>query len=482
MPCGDDDGADRVVVEHICNRVGDTREPEPRCDVGSRQARLARDRDERRTGGHERRKQGRARERTSADQPDTGFADNRPCRKTHRVRSVGERGRVLEQDPERPCAAVTREDVVCLCSVVDREAMSRQLGRRDPARCGQVEKRLHVPLFGPAHVARWKVPTALLVLAVVAPRAVGARHPELELLLVHRGAIDVDPRLADDHDSSAIPCELDGQLERIGGPRRGAQEHRVEPEPAGRLADGRVESGVRALESQRPAGARQLDRRGVEVDSDDPAAGSTEDPNRQLSHEPEPDDADALADGGACLTHAVHGDGADGGVRRVIEADPRWDGYHQVARHGDDLCVVGPATSSARHEVAGCETVDSGARPEHDACGGVADRLERGEPVPGGSQGHGDALRARLLDDLLDQVGAGASLVDEVLLAGEDLRPLGAGADQREAVRDEHPARPERRRRRLHHTDSAVSGTLCDLPHGRRNVIQGRPNTRSAQG
>src|SRR2546430_1387013 len=83
------------------------------------------------------------------------------------------------------------------------------------------------------------------------------------------------------------------------------------------------------------------------------------------------------------------------------EAAPRGGGTPRVGGQGAPRGGVGRPPPPPRPGAAGGEPVAPAARPEHAAGGGVADRLERGEPVPGGSQGHGDALRARLLDDLL---------------------------------------------------------------------------------
>ena len=115
----------------------------------------------------------------------------------------------------------------------------------------------------------------------------------------------------------------------------------------------------------------------------------------------------------------------------------------EVPRHGEDLGVV-RALAAAGDAVAGRDALDPLADLEHDPGGRVADRRERLEPVARRVERGADPLDARLVHDLLDEVGAGARLLEQVLLARDDLRPLGAGADQRNAVRDEQPAGPER--------------------------------------
>ena len=145
------------------------------------------------------------------------------------------------------------------------------------------------------------------------------------------------------------------------------------------------------------------------------------------------------------LADAVQRDRADGGVGRVVETDARRARDDEVLRHRDDLGVVRPAAAAAGDPVAGRDALDARADLEHDAGGRVAERRERREPVAGDADRGADALDAGAVDDLLDEVGPRARLLEEVLLAGLDLGALGAGADQREAVRDEHPARAEGR-------------------------------------
>ena len=69
-------------------------------------------------------------------------------------------------------------------SVVDGDDLVGQVLEPQQAPCLEVEDRLHVPAFGPAHVADRIVEATLLVGAVVAPRPVRARDAEGELLVV----------------------------------------------------------------------------------------------------------------------------------------------------------------------------------------------------------------------------------------------------------------------------------------------------------
>ena len=240
--------------------------------------------------------------------------------------------------------------------------------------CDELEEGLHVALLRPADVAGREVAAALLVVAVVAPGPVRARHAQLELLLVHRRAVDVDRRLADDDDPAAVAREADGQLERVGRGRRGAEEHRVEAEPAGGRPHGVLEPGVVAAQRGHPGAARELDGGIVEVDADHPAARREQDARRELADEAEPDHADPLADARLGLADAVQRDRADGGVGRVVETDARRHVDDEVLRHGDDLGVVRPAATAAGDPVAGRDPLDAGPDLEHDAGGRVAER------------------------------------------------------------------------------------------------------------
>ena len=210
--------------------------------------------------------------------------------------------------------------------------------------------------------------------------------------------------------------------------------------------------------------ADALDRVVVEVDADHVAARRGEEPRRELPDEPEPDHPDRRAELRLGLADAVQRDGADGRVGGVLEGDAVGHWGDEVPRHGEDLGVV-RALAAAGDAVAGRDALDPFADLEHDPGGRVADRGERLEPVARGVERGADPLDARLVHDLLDEVGAGARLLEQVLLAGDDLRPLGAGADQRDAVRDEQPAGPERRGGHVDDADGAVLRALGDLLH-----------------
>ena len=115
---------------------------------------------------------------------------------------------VLEHDAERRAlgadAAVRTPRGAC----VDGDALGDERLDVDLPGRDELEKRGHVAPLGPADVADRIVEPALLVLAVVAARPVRARHAQLELLLVVRGARHLHPDVADDHDAAAVAAEL----------------------------------------------------------------------------------------------------------------------------------------------------------------------------------------------------------------------------------------------------------------------------------
>ena len=248
--------------------------------------------------------------------------------------------------------------------------------------------------------------------------------------------------------------------------RRGcADQNGVEAHAGGRLEHGLFERRVIAWERLDPCALCELCRSRVQVDPERLAAGRQRDPRGELPDEPEADDADPLADGGLGAAHAVERDRADGGVGRVVEADPVRDRRDEVLRHGDDLGVVREPAAAARDAVAGRQTVDPGAELEDDPGRRVPEGCERVEPVAGRMQRLADSLRPRALDHLADEIGTSPRLLQEALAADLDLRPLGAGADQRAAVGDEQPPGPQGGEGGVDDGDPSVPRALGYLSH-----------------
>ena len=97
----------------------------------------------------------------------------------------------------------------------------------EPPRGHELEHRFEVALLGPAHEAERIVVAALLVLRVVAPGAIGARHLEAQLLLVEVRTIELQAGDAD-QDDAAAPAAHAGRLRhRLVARGRGDDQHAI---------------------------------------------------------------------------------------------------------------------------------------------------------------------------------------------------------------------------------------------------------------
>ena len=184
----------------------------------------------------------------------------------------------------------------------------------------------------------------------------------------------------------------------------------------------------------------------------------SQDARRELPDEPEPDDADPLADPRIGLADAVQRDRADRRVGRVVERHPSGYGatrFFGTARISAWLPTLRRRTPRGRPGARPSTPSRPRARRRRTSsrCG-----VERGEPVARDVDRGADPFDARAVDDLLDEVRPCAGLLEEVLLARLDLRALGAGADQRVAVGDEEPAGAEGGSGSVDDGDPAVRG------------------------
>ena len=247
----------------------------------------------------------------------------------------------------------------------------------DAAGSHEIEERLHVALLRPADVAGGEVAAALLVVAVVAAGAVRAGHAELELLLVHGRAVDVDPRLADDDDAAAVAREARRRARagrRRRTRRRGARRRgRARPSTAWTRGSSEASSRRSAVA---PTGrrARPRRRRGRCRPRGSPRRARSRAASCPTS--PSPITPTALAEPDLGLADAVQRDRADRRVRGVLERDAVGDRRDEVPRHGEDLGVV-RALAAAGDAVAGRDALDPVPDLEHDPGGRVADRRER---------------------------------------------------------------------------------------------------------
>ena len=200
----------------------------------------------------------------------------------------------------------------------------------------------------------------------------------------------------------------DGELERVGRGRRGAQEHRVEAEPA---RDGdRTRGSSRGVVARGSRSRRSRATRSTAASSRSmpttrqPDGG--EDARRELADEPEPDHADRTR---RCRASAwrtpCSAIAPTVAYAASSNATPVGDRRDEVLRHGEDLGVV-RALAAAGDAVAGRDALDALADLEHDPGGRVADRRERLEPVARRRRSRsGPPRRARLSTTFLTRSG-----------------------------------------------------------------------------
>jgi hypothetical protein len=147
----------------------------------------------------------------------------------------------------------------------------------------QVQEALQVAAFGPSDVADRVVNARQLVLVVIPARPVGAREPDIELLLVVGGPGQVQLGLADVDHPGPVPGQLGRGLDRrVGGAARG-QEHVVGAAATGELVqrdlDGAQAFGVRGHAQHRAGLLGQLAAILDHVQPEDPDPGRDQQPD-----------------------------------------------------------------------------------------------------------------------------------------------------------------------------------------------------------
>ena len=376
------------------------------------------------------------------------------------------RTRAARRTAVRPCAG-RGEAAVGLGSFLDREAVRRQLARRDAAGGDELEERLHVALLGPADVAGRQVASALLVVAVVAAGAVRARHAELELLLVHRArgrrrSGSRRRRRSGRGRARAARASPSGSGEADEAQSRTAS--RPSPPVAARTAVCRVE--VVALEGAARRRAGELDGRrgrGRSRRRWQPAAARMRTaswPTRPSPITPTQSPIPASLWRTPCSAIAP-----TVAYAASSSATPSGTGAARLR---------GTATISAwfAQPPPPQATRSPGARPSTPAptssttpadeypSGASAASRSRATPIAAETP----STRARSTT-FLTRSGRARAFWTRLFSPHRDLRALGAGADQREAVGDEQPARAEGRRRRIHYGDATVARRLGYVLH-----------------
>ena len=122
--------------------------------------------------------------------------------------------RVGEQDAQVGLALFAGDQLIGLRGLLDREALRDQRAHVQAPGSQQVDERLQVATFRPAHVAERVILPLFLVSRVIAPRSIGARVDECQLFLVVDLARDVQPYCAYSDHPPPVPgdgaCQLHG--------------------------------------------------------------------------------------------------------------------------------------------------------------------------------------------------------------------------------------------------------------------------------
>ena len=373
--------------------------------------------------------------------------------------------RIGDQHRQRRLGRPGGDQRVGAGSVGDREAVGDQRRHVHLALGEQSDERLHVAVLGPADVAERVVVPLFLVGGVVAARAVGARHPEAQLLVVVGLARQLQAHRSHRHHRAAIAGRLAGQRHRLGRRSGGGDQHPVGAAAAGERAAGGEEVGGVAGGGGGAQGLGPPAAPGVGIHSHHLAAGGAGEGDGEQSHQPEADHRHRLPQLGAREPQALEGDRADGGEGAGLEADAGREHRRQPPGHEDHLGVAGVAGAGAGDPVAGAEAVDSGADGDHRSRRGVAEGDRHVEPAAHRLDGGGQAVAPGLGDHLAHQVGPLARLAEQALAGQLDHRPLGARADQRGGRPHQHAAGPEGGRRHLGHLGRAAAVALDDGFH-----------------
>src|SRR5262249_31151622 len=108
----------------------------------------------------------------------------------------------------------------------------------NPPRRDQTQKLLHVAILGPAHVGEWIIATLLFVRSVVAARAVGTRHVELNFFQVHVVPRKLEAYRTHNANASAIAAERERVLRGRRRFRCRRDNRAIDTAPVGERAHG----------------------------------------------------------------------------------------------------------------------------------------------------------------------------------------------------------------------------------------------------
>ena len=480
VPGGHEHGVEAVVLDHRPGLGAGGLEAEGTLGVDARQRPCRGDPDQRDVvGGGQAGQQHRRGVAAGADDAQAhravagpgppGGAGSGGARGVHADRSRAVPGRVGQQvaDPGDPAGA---QPLVDLRRLGDRVVARDERCDVEGAVGQQREEAGDVALLGPAHVAQRVVDAVELVAVVVAARAVGAREPDVELLLVVGVPGQVEARLADVDDAGPVASqprgELDGLVARpargqedvVGAPRRPGPQQRLEPVHPRRVGPGAA-PGAALL----GGAAALLD--GVEAHHPDPR--SDQQPHQQLADQAQPDDAGGLPQLHLRPAQRLHRDGTDRGEGGVLGEHPVGHPHAEVARHPVDLGVQRELVARCGDQVTDLEAVH--ALPDlHDH---AAQRVAQGrpgvEPVAGLAVGRHRTVLGDRVEHLAHLVGTVPRLRQQRHPRLGDLHQLGAGRDQRVRRAHQHPAGPAGGHGCLEHRELTGAVVLGHVPHPR---------------
>ena len=284
-----------------------------------------------------------------------------------------------------PCREPVAQPVVDVRGLLDRVDAGDQRGDVDRTVGEQVQEAGQVAALGPANVAGRVVDALELVAVVVPARTVGPGEADVQFLVVVGVPRQVESGLADVHHPGPVPREPCGHLDRPVRVTAGGQQDVVRTQPSGP-----VEQHLLDLAQARLVGCGAAQRAGLlrgpaagldHVQAHDLDAGGDQEPDDELTDQPEPDHTGGLAERDLGAPDALHRDRPDRGERGVLGGNTVRHRDAQVRRYPVDLRVQGELVARGGDHLADRELLRAGTDLDHDAAQRVAERGVAVQPV-----------------------------------------------------------------------------------------------------
>ena len=186
----------------------------------------------------------------------------------------------------------------------------------------------------------------------------------------------------------------------------------------------------------------ELDLRWIEVHADHAAAGGAQELDADQADETETDHEYRVTQGNIGLTHAVHGDGADGSEGGFPRIDGGTHLGAEIFRDEHVLRMTGDTFTGAHDPIADGKGVQAVTDLDYPPDTAVAQRGQGVEPLLHFVIGFLEAVLADALQHLLDLVGARLGFFDEAHAGLIDLHFFGAGAHHGVFVAHQNTAGP----------------------------------------